>query len=51
MGWSDAYLLSDTPGTIRPPCPKLGEHNLEVYGTILGFSANELTALKSDGVI
>jgi CoA:oxalate CoA-transferase len=43
--------LSDTPGTIRTPCPKLGEHNDEVYGSILGFSKNELTTLKNDGVI
>jgi crotonobetainyl-CoA:carnitine CoA-transferase CaiB-like acyl-CoA transferase len=44
-------ILSDTPGTIRTPCPKLGEHNDEVYGSILGFSKNELATLKSDGVI
>jgi crotonobetainyl-CoA:carnitine CoA-transferase CaiB-like acyl-CoA transferase len=43
--------LSDTPGTIRTPCPKLGEHNNEVYGSILGLSKNELTTLKNDGVI
>jgi len=43
--------LSDTPGTIRTPCPKLGEHNDDVYGSILGFSKNELEALKNDGVI
>ena len=44
-------ILSDTPGTIRTPCPKLGEHNEEVYGSLLGFSKNELAALKDDGVI
>jgi crotonobetainyl-CoA:carnitine CoA-transferase CaiB-like acyl-CoA transferase len=44
-------ILSDTPGTIRTPCPKLGEHNKEVYETILGFSANELADLKIDGII
>jgi len=44
-------ILSDTPGTIRAPCPELGEHNEEVYGNILGFSQDELTALKNDGVI
>ena len=43
--------LSDTPGTIRTPCPELGEHNEEVYGNILGFSNNELAALKNEGVI
>jgi crotonobetainyl-CoA:carnitine CoA-transferase CaiB-like acyl-CoA transferase len=44
-------ILSDTPGTIRTPCPKLGEHNDEVYGNILGFSKNELETLKNDGII
>jgi formyl-CoA transferase len=44
-------IVSDAPGTIRTPCPKLGEHNDEVYGSILGFSKNELAALKNDGVI
>ncbi|MBU4317016.1 MAG: CoA transferase [Proteobacteria bacterium] len=44
-------ILSDTPGTIRTPCPKLGEHNEDVYENILGFSKDELTALKNDGVI
>jgi crotonobetainyl-CoA:carnitine CoA-transferase CaiB-like acyl-CoA transferase len=43
--------LSDTPGTIRTPCPKLGEHNEEVYGSMLGFSKDELAALKNEGVI
>lgn len=44
-------ILSDTPGTIRTPCPKPGEHNDEVYGSILGFSKNELATLKNDRVI
>lgn len=43
--------LSDTPGTIRTACPKLGEHNEEVYGNVLGFSKDEVAALKNDGVI
>ena len=43
--------LSDTPGSIRMPCPHLGQHNEEVYCGILGFSQEELTTLKSEGVI
>ena len=44
-------ILSDTPGTIRTPCPELGEHNDEVYGGVLKFSKDELTALKNEGII
>jgi formyl-CoA transferase len=44
-------ILSDTPGTIRTSCSKTGEHNEEVYGTLLGFSKNRLAALKTEGVI
>jgi crotonobetainyl-CoA:carnitine CoA-transferase CaiB-like acyl-CoA transferase len=43
--------LSDTPGTIRTPSPRLGKHNNEVYGRILGFSEEELVSLRMDGVI
>jgi CoA:oxalate CoA-transferase len=31
--------------------PTVGQHNAEIYGTWLGFSAAELTALKEEGVI
>jgi crotonobetainyl-CoA:carnitine CoA-transferase CaiB-like acyl-CoA transferase len=31
--------------------PRLGEHNAEVYGSLLGVSAEELAALEADGVI
>ncbi|MBA3028022.1 MAG: CoA transferase [Desulfobacteraceae bacterium] len=44
-------ILSDTPGTIRTPCPKPGEHNEDIYGSILGFSKDEVEALKTEGVI
>jgi crotonobetainyl-CoA:carnitine CoA-transferase CaiB-like acyl-CoA transferase len=37
-------------GFDRPP-PRLGEHNDEVYGTLLGYSAERLARLKADGVI
>lgn len=44
-------ILSDTPGSIRMPCPHLGQHNEEVYCGLLGFSQEELAILKSEGVI
>jgi crotonobetainyl-CoA:carnitine CoA-transferase CaiB-like acyl-CoA transferase len=31
--------------------PNLGEHNAEVYGELLGLSAAEVAALRSDGAI
>ncbi len=42
--------LSETPGAIRHRAPKLGEHTDEVLGGI-GVSADEIAALKADGVL
>ncbi len=44
-------ILSDTPGSIRTPCPRLGAHNEEVYCGLFGFSKEELANLKREGVI
>jgi len=43
--------LSLTPGGIDRPAPALGEHNEEIYSQLLGLSAEELTQLRSEGVI
>lgn len=43
--------MSRTQGEIRWPGPGLGAHNTEVYGDVLGLSAEELTALVDDGVV
>ena len=43
--------LSETPGRIARGAPKLGEHNREVYGTLLGLRDAELAELQADGVI
>jgi CoA:oxalate CoA-transferase len=43
-------ILSETPGSFRKP-PKLGEHNSEIYGDLLGFSPEKLATLKTRGVI
>ncbi len=43
--------LSATPGRIQRGAPKLGEHNEEVYGSLLGLSAEELVALRALGII
>ncbi|WP_326571636.1 formyl-CoA transferase [Actinacidiphila glaucinigra] len=42
--------LSDSPTTIHRS-PLLGEHNHDIYTTELGLSAEELTGLRTDGVI
>jgi crotonobetainyl-CoA:carnitine CoA-transferase CaiB-like acyl-CoA transferase len=33
------------------PSPKLGRHNREIYGDLLGLSAAEIDALEEGGVI
>jgi formyl-CoA transferase len=43
--------LSDTKPSMRIPSPGLGQHNEEILGKMLGLTAEDLKALKSDGVI
>ena len=43
--------LSRTPGRIRSGAPKLGAHNDEVYGKLLGLSAKERARLRAERVI
>ncbi|MGE0827536.1 MAG: CaiB/BaiF CoA transferase family protein [Candidatus Binatia bacterium] len=43
--------LSETPGEVRFTGPTLGEHNDEVYGSLLGLSRAEIEALARRGVI
>jgi succinyl-CoA---D-citramalate CoA-transferase len=40
-----------TPGGIRRGAPRLGEHNDEVWGGLLGIGADERARLARDGVI
>jgi CoA:oxalate CoA-transferase len=43
--------LSLTSGRISAPAPKLGEHNEEIYGKLLGFNPEKLSQLKQRGII
>lgn len=43
--------LSKTPGRISHLGPPLAAHNEEIYGGLLGLSAEELEALRKEGVI
>ena len=45
------YKLTETPCSIRRPAPCLGEHNEEIYCKELGFSKDELVALRRAGVV
>jgi formyl-CoA transferase len=42
--------LDGTPGVLRTPAPKVGQHNDEIYGRI-GYSGERLAALRERGVI
>lgn len=46
-----APKLSATPGGIRAPSPRLGQHNEEVYLRLPGMSRERLTELKSIGIV
>ena len=43
--------LSKSPGSIRMPCPLLGQHNEEIYCGILDVSKEEFAKLQEEGVI
>jgi formyl-CoA transferase len=42
--------LSATPGAIRSPAPKLGEHTMEVL-RMLGYRDDEISRLKKDKIV
>jgi len=47
----DTYGFSETPWHVRRPSPLLGQHNAEIYGTDLGYSADDLRVFRESGGI
>jgi formyl-CoA transferase len=45
------YKLSRTPAAVRQPPPLLGQHTAEVLTELLGYSAEQVTALREQGAI
>lgn len=45
------YKFSRTPWSLKRPAPLLGEHNGEIYCERLGYSKEDLVALRRTGVI
>jgi len=43
--------LSETPGRIRWCGPDHGQHNDEIYGQLLGYSADRIAELKAAGIV
>jgi len=43
--------MSRTPWQVKRPAPFLGEHNIEVYGKLLGYEKGELVRLRQGGII
>jgi crotonobetainyl-CoA:carnitine CoA-transferase CaiB-like acyl-CoA transferase len=42
--------LSETPGRTDWPGVKIGEHNTEILGDLLGLSEEDLTGLSAEGI-
>jgi crotonobetainyl-CoA:carnitine CoA-transferase CaiB-like acyl-CoA transferase len=48
---NSAIRMSETPGEVYAPAPVLGQHTDEVLQRVLGYSPEQIAALKDAGVI
>ena len=49
---NDFPKLSVTPSSVRHPAPsKVGQHNEDVFGELLGMSAHDIEALQAAGIM
>ncbi|MCH8109057.1 MAG: CoA transferase [Chloroflexi bacterium] len=46
-----AWKMSRSPGVVRWPSPRLGEHNAFIYSELLGRSSEEIEAMEAEGII
>ncbi len=46
-----AFELSETPGDITAPAPRLGEHNRRVFSDLLGLDPQRYEALRAQGAM
>ena len=46
-----SFQMYGGPWTMRRPAPTLGQHNVDIYCGILGFSREELSILKRTGAV
>ena len=45
------FRMARTPNALRSGPARLGEHNREIYGGLLGYSPQQLAALEQQGVV
>jgi len=45
------FKMSESPWQVKHPAPLLGEHNQEIYGERLGYTDQDLSRMRAQGVI